>query len=1077
MGTYTLDGDHRFNISDYQKQRPFSNTLPGIAGPLGIPMWVFYVNRGQAITSFGVENKDHPLMEFQPANKAYQLTPFTGFRTFIKILKNGESAIYEPFKAGGRDREQCMRIGLNELEIQEHHKRRGLQVEVRYFILAQERIAGLVRIVKISNLADESVNLEILDGLPVLIPYGVSNTELKEIGRTVEAWMEVVNQENKLPYFRLRSSLGDTAEVNPIRAGNFGLACVVTGDEFHQLNAIVNPETVFGPETSLSFPANFQDLSWSELKKLPQIAGGRTPCAFFGHAASLAANESVTIYSLYGHAGNLELLTQLAPQLISPVYLEHKRKVGNDLITELTRPIATSTGNPLFDAYCRQTFLDNVLRGGWPIHLGTAENPVTYDIYSRKHGDPERDYNAFYLAPEFFSQGNGNFRDINQNRRSEVWFDPRVDDANVRAFMSLIQADGYNPLVVKGSRFWIPPQARAAVLKLALEPELLTPFLNEPFTPGSLLKFLEQNEIKLHLPEMDFLNMALGVSEQYFDAEFGEGYWVDHWTYNLDLIESYLSIYPDRSESLLFGRDDLPFFDSPAFVQPRNQKMVLVGDQPRQYHAVVWDEEKASLIASRREHPNFMRSDHGYGPIYRTTVFNKLLLLAVIKFATLDPLGIGIEMEADRPGWCDALNGLPGLCGSSLPETFELDRLLTFLQMHLRENGTESFYLPVELVELMHATASSLKKYLASADQDNRDFRYWDAVAIARETYREKIRFGYKGTNETIANQALADYLYLFQQKVKAGISRALELNDGLPPTYLYYEIERYVRIHGPDGKPTLDEQKRPYVRAHSFRLRVLPLFLEGPMRMLKTLPNTSSARNIYHKIKQSGLFDQALKMYKANVSLEAQPLEIGRLRAFTPGWLENESIFLHMEYKYLLELLRAGLYAEFFDDFQNALVAFQDPARYGRSPLENSSFIVSSAHPDRNLHGAGFVARLTGATAEFLSMWTLMMAGPQPFYVQDDQLCLKFQPVLPGWLFDEGGKLSFTFLGQCQVTVHNPQRLDTFGEAVRIQSLTLSLENEKLHLEGDVVPSPYAEQVRAGQASRIEIFLTKQEI
>jgi len=457
MGTYTLDGNHRFIINDYQKQRPFSNILPGIAGPLGIPMWVFYVNRGQAITSFGVENKDHPLMEFQPANKAYQLTPFTGFRTFIKILKNGESAIYEPFKAGAWDREQYMRIGLNELGIQEQDDRRGLQVEIQYFILPQERVAGLVRIVKISNLAKEPVQLEILDGLPILIPYGVSNTELKEISRTVEAWMEVVNQENKVPYFRLRSSLGDTAEVNPIRAGNFGLASVVYRDEFHQLSAVVNPETIFGPDTSLSFPVNFQDLSWSELKKLPQIAGGRTPCAFFGHAASLAANKSFTIYSLYGHAGNLELLTQLAPQLTSPVYLEKKRKIGNDLVADITRPISTRTSAPVFDAYCRQTYLDNMLRGGWPVHLGTAEKPMTYYIYSRKHGDPERDYNAFYLAPEFFSQGNGNFRDINQNRRSEVWFDPRVKDTNVRSFMSLIQADGYNPLVVKGSRFWIRP--------------------------------------------------------------------------------------------------------------------------------------------------------------------------------------------------------------------------------------------------------------------------------------------------------------------------------------------------------------------------------------------------------------------------------------------------------------------------------------------------------------------------------------------------------------------------------------------------------------------------------------------
>ncbi len=613
-------------------------------------------------------------------------------------------------------------------------------------------------------------------------------------------------------------------------------------------------------------------------------------------------------------------------------------------------------------------------------------------------------------------------------------------------------------------------------MKLAQQPERLEPFLNEPFTPGSLLKFLEQNEVELCKSEMDFLNTALGISEQFFDADFGEGYWVDHWTYNLDLIESYLSIYPDLSESLLFGHDDLTFFDSPAFVQPRSKKTVLVGNQPRQYHAVVWDDEKASLIASRRIHPNFMRSKNGHGPIYRTTVFNKLLLLAVIKFATMDPLGIGIEMEADRPGWCDALNGLPGLFGSSLPETFELDRLLTFLQKHLRENGSRDLLLPVEFVELMQATVNCLKTYLDSTDEDGRDFRYWDAVTTARETYRQKIKFGFAGANEEVEHRDLENILSLFQQKVKAGVGRSLILNGNLPPTYLYYEVEQYERIYGSDGKLLLDDQKRPLVRALNFRLRVLPLFLEGPMRMFKTLPDKASARSTHQNIKQSGLFDPILKMYKTNVSLDTQPLEIGRLRAFTPGWLENESVFLHMEYKYLLELLRAGLYTEFFEDFQNALVAFQDPARYGRSPLENSSFIVSSAHPDRKLHGAGFVARLTGATAEFLSMWTLMMVGPQPFRVQNGQLCLKFQPALPGWLFNVNGEVSFNFLGQCEVIIHNPQRLDTFEESVRIQSIAISLGNECLQFEGELIPSPYAEQVRTGQARRIEIFVTKKE-
>ena len=42
----------------------------------------------------------------------------------------------------------------------------------------------------------------------------------------------------------------------------------------------------------------------------------------------------------------------------------------------------------------------------------------------------------------------------------------------------------------------------------------------------------------------------------------------------------------------------------------------------------------------------------------------------------------------------------------------------------------------------------------------------------------------------------------------------------------------------------------------------------------------------------------------------------------------------------------------------------------YGRSPLECGSFVVSSAYPDESMWGTSFLARLSGSTAEFLSMW-----------------------------------------------------------------------------------------------------------
>lgn len=1074
MGTFSLDTNNRFIISDYQNQRPFSSLLPGIAGPMGIPMWVFYVNRGQAITSFGVENKDHPIMEFQPANKAYQVTPFRGFRTFIKIIQNDNQIIYEPFAPSSQDKIQQMIISLNRLELLEQHPIYHLRIEVMYFVLPEERIAGLARQVKITNLAERPVQLEILDGLPVIIPYGITNKDLKEHNRTIEAWMDVYNQEDNVPFFRLRSTPGDTAEVKHIRAGNFALASAIQGESTQQLVAIVDPEVVFGQDTSLSFPANFQKQFHKDLIHSPQLASGKTPCAFFGFPTRVDAKQSVSLYSVYGYARKLEVLNEVASNLGEKKYFHEKRRAADALVDELTKPITTHTSAPVFDAYCKQTFLDNILRGGWPIDLGTPEKKVTYHIYSRKHGDPERDYNAFFLAAESYSQGNGNYRDVNQNRRCEIWFDPHVQDTNIRSFMSLIQADGYNPLVVKGSYFWIPPERRSALLKAAVHPKKLGPLLNKPFTPGELLKRLDNHEIDLHIPITDFLKQAIGEADQNFDADFGEGYWIDHWTYNLDLIDCFLSIFPDQSEALLFARDDLSFFDSPVFVQPRRKKYVLAGKQPRQYEAVVADDEKAALIASRGEYPNMMRVHKGRGSIFRTSLYAKLLILALIKFATLDPLGMGIEMEADKPGWCDALNGLPGLFGSSLSETFELARLLTFLHTHLPVDRKESMLLPVEVVELLHKVIHYLEVYQTSVSVE-REFIYWDAVSTARETYRERIRFGLEGENTPIPIQKLRGYLSLFQNKVQAGIDRALQMNGGIPPTYFTYEVEEYEILHGPEGKPMIDEKGRPYIRALQFRQRVLPIFLEGIVHMFKILPDSPAAYRLHQLVKSSALYDQELKMYKTNAPLESEPLEIGRLRAFTPGWLENESIFLHMQYKYLLELIKAGLYKEFFEDFRNTLVPFQEPSRYGRSPLENSSFIVSSAHPDKGLHGAGFVARMTGATAEFLSMWNIMMVGQNPFFTQDGDLCLRFRPALADWLFDEAGRLRFTFLGKCRVTYINPLQKNTFDGGMQLQTLHLYLDGERIEVRGNVIRPPYAALVREGRVRRIDGFFHQQ--
>ena len=1071
MDNVQLDQDGRFVVRDFATARPFSSFLPGIAGPMGIPMWVFYVNRGQAIASFGVEDKDNPIMEFQPANKAYQTTPYTGFRTFLKLKRGMETVLYEPFSPWHAADSTRMCIGMNELELQATSAAHGVQTNVLYFTLPGENLAGLVRRVTVTNVGEAPVELELLDGMPAVVPYGATNWGLKRMGRTLEAWMGVYNLDQGIPFYRLHASAEDTAEVERIKAGHFYLAFSLEAEQTQLLPAIVDPALVFGHNTALNTPDLFRQHSLADLQARKQITTGKTPCGFFGTSTVLEPSSTVTIYAILGHVSGIGHLYREKDRFLQVSYVHQQRDEARTLVRRLTDVVDTQTGSLIFDAYCRQTFLDNMLRGGWPLILGGEEKQFIYHVYSRKHGDLERDYNDFFLAAEMYSQGNGNYRDVNQSRRCDVLLNPQVGDFDVLAFLGLIQADGYNPLVVEGSRFSMPPANYASVLALVNEPDKLQPYLTEPFTPGQLLKTIADQRIGLSVPPEDLVATALTHAEQNFGASFGEGYWVDHWRYNLDLIDSYLSVYPDLKDELLFGKPAVPYFDSPAVVQPRARKYVLVDGVVRQYGAVLEDEEKKALIDSRVEKPNLVRTSLGQGRVYRTTVFVKLLCLALNKFATLDPLGMGIEMEAGKSGWYDALNGLPGLFGSSLCETYELERLLTFLLEAMAEKEDHRVGLPVEQAEFMWQVARELEVWRDSAEA-NRDYQYWDAVATARESYRQRVRLGFDGQTAALSFEELAPMLTAFRAKVRAGTQRALAINNGFPPTYVAYTVTKYKLITNVDGTPQYDEQGRAYVQAKSFEPTVLPPFLEGPVHALKAQPDVASARSLYSQVKASGLFDRKLNMYKLNTSLADQSHEIGRARAFTPGWLENESIWLHMEYKYLLNVLKAGLYEEFFEDFKQILIPFQDPGVYGRSPLENSSFIVSSAHPDESMHGAGFVARLSGSAAEFLSMWSVMMAGHKPFFMQDGQLCLSLRPVLPGWLFAEDGTVTFKFLGYCEVTYHNPHRLDTFTGGLRPHKIALYTEDEHaIVLTGDVIGPPYATKVREGQIASIHVY------
>jgi hypothetical protein len=589
--------------------------------------------------------------------------------------------------------------------------------------------------------------------------------------------------------------------------------------------------------------------------------------------------------------------------------------------------------------------------------------------------------------------------------------------------------------------------------------------IRKPFTPGQISNCIAKYHIETVCEEDALLETLLSGCEQNIEAGFGEGYWSDHWDYNMDLVDSYLTIFPEKLKQLLFEDNTYRFYDSPARVLPRSEKYVITKkNEVRQYGALIHDDEKLSQEGFDKKGTNWLKTRQGSYAV--TTLMGKMISLALNKFSSLDPFGMGIEMEGGKPGWNDAMNGLPGLFGSGMSETLELKRLVSFICDHI--TLVEEFSLPTEVCNFLYGLAETAN---IAEKESWKEFTYWDKASTLREQFREQVRFTTEGSDQKVKTSELLVIFNSFLAKLDQGIEKACEYGNGMVPTYFTYHASEFEAVLDEEGHKVISGYGLPKAIVKAFEVQPLPAFLEGPAKLLPTLKNSPAASNLYKMVKESELFDRKLGMYKTSVPIEHISMENGRIRAFTAGWLERESIFLHMEYKYLLSLLRAGLYEQFYEDIKTAMVAFRDPKEYGRSILENSSFLASSMNPNDEIHGRGFVARLTGSTTEVITMWLAMFLGDRIFTYEDGVLKLHLEPKLADWFFDEKGCASFTMFSSCKVTYHNPERKATYGDqAVKVSRIEV-VETKEV-IEGNVICGTLAERLRNGEIHELNAYI-----
>ena len=417
--------------------------------------------------------------------------------------------------------------------------------------------------------------------------------------------------------------------------------------------------------------------------------------------------------------------------------------------------------------------------------------------------------------------------------------------------------------------------------------------------------------------------------------------------------------------------------------------------------------------------------------------------------------------------------------GSGMPETYELKVLLEYIQQVSTKFDRE-IMVPDELKTLIDNMTDALDELDKSEYKQNTNFtlvphemfQYWNRVATAREAYRNSTE-AFSGKLHTYSSIDAYNIVKRWSEQVDLGIARALVVGctgdgtEGISPTYFAFNVTKWRKT----GER--NEEGQSFVDALEMTTEKFPLFLEGVVRRMKTV-DADEARCMYLSVKASGLRDETLGMYTLSSSLVGQSYDMGRMMAFAAGWLENQSIWMHMSYKYYLQLLKHRMYNLFFEEMKTGMLPFINGEVYGRSLLECSSFITSSAFNDPASVGRGYLARLSGSTAEFLSIWRLMFIGHDPFILNDEgSVEMQLIPALPLWLFedletdaegkrDDDGNLvvSFKLFASIVVTYHNTIGTDLYDVSPTKYFVTKT-DGCIVAVKGTTIPTETAIQIR----------------
>ncbi len=200
--------DRFYKISESDSLRPFFMSIVSDSNH-----WMFISSNGGL--SAGRKNAEYSLFPYYTDDKITQSADITGSKS-IFLIENGEKThIWEPFSDRFEGRYKITRnlykniYGNKVIFEEENH---SLQLTFRYE-WSSSNVYGFVKTSQLINNSPEELNIEVLDGIQNILPYGVNSDLQTRSSNLVDAYKRSeLDKSSGLGIFALSAIIVDRAE-------------------------------------------------------------------------------------------------------------------------------------------------------------------------------------------------------------------------------------------------------------------------------------------------------------------------------------------------------------------------------------------------------------------------------------------------------------------------------------------------------------------------------------------------------------------------------------------------------------------------------------------------------------------------------------------------------------------------------------------------------------------------------------------------------------------------------------------------------------------------------------------------